>query len=238
MTSHSSKTHFEAALALTIHDVKNSLAMFLDRVEVIQADDEIAGKKYGGFKYEIKRINNNLIRLLALYKVGAEDFALQDDLHYIDDFLTDIGAEYMAVLQDKNIELIIDCQDDLACQMDRGLVYGVLDNAINNAVRYTRSKIVLKAFEEDGFLVISVQDDGNGYPEQMLEENLQQGNRSTGVDFSSSTTGLGNYFSQIVAELHQSNGKNGFIRMTNQGDLKGSCFRIYLPSDEALHIAF
>ncbi len=238
MTSSSSKTHFEAALALTIHDVKNSLAMFLDRVEMIQTDDEIAGKKYAGFKYEIKRINNNLIRLLALYKVGAENFVLQDDLYYIDDFLTDIGAEYTAVLQDRNIELIIDCQDDLACQMDAGLVYGVLDNAINNAVRYTRSKIVLKAFEEDGFLVISVQDDGNGYPEQMLEESLQQGEGGTGVDFSNSTTGLGNYFSQIVAELHQSDGKTGFIRMTNQGDLKGSCFSIYLPCDDALHIAF
>ncbi len=238
MASNPSKTHFEAALALTIHDVKNSLAMFLDRVEAIQSDDELAGKKYGGFKYEIKRINNNLIRLLALYKVGAENFVLQDELHYIDDFLTDIGAEYAAVLQDKNIALIVDCPDDLTCQMDRGLVYGVLDNAINNAVRYTRSKIVLKAFEEDGFLVISVQDDGSGYPEQMLEEQSQPGSGGTGVDFSSGTTGLGNYFSRIVAELHQSNGKRGFIRMTNQGERGGSCFSIHLPGDDGLRITF
>jgi len=233
-----SKTHFEAALALTIHDVKNSLALFLDRVEVVQANDKVAGKKYADFKYEIKRINNNLIRLLALYKVGAENFMLHDEFHYVDDFLSDIGAEYSAVLRDKNIELIIDCQDDLGCQMDKGLIYGVLDNAINNAVRYTRSKILLKAFEEDGFLVLSVQDDGDGYPEQMLEEHLQQGGGNTGIDISNSTTGLGNYFSQIVAGLHQSNDKKGFIQMTNQGDLGGSCFSIHLPSGDALHIDF
>jgi len=236
MTSDSSKKHFEAALALTIHDVKNSLALFLDRVEVVQANDAAAGKKYGNFKYEIKRINNNLIRLLALYKVGAEGFTLQDEFHYIDDFLTDIGAEYAAVLQDKNIELIVDCQDDLACQIDKGLVYGVLDNAISNAVRYTHTKIMLKAFEEDGFLVLSVQDDGDGYPEQMLQENSQQGGCNTSIDVSNSTTGLGNYFSQIVAELHQSDDKTGFIRMTNQGDLGGSCFSIHLPTGTALHI--
>ena len=45
MTSDSSKTHFEAALALTIHDVKNSLALFLDRVEVIQANEDAANNK-------------------------------------------------------------------------------------------------------------------------------------------------------------------------------------------------
>jgi len=238
MASDLSKTHFEAAMALTVHDVKNSLALFLDRVEALQVQDEVAGNKYADFKYEIKRINNNLVRLLALYKVGAENFALQDDFHYIDDFLAEIGAEYSAVLQDKNIELIIDCPDDLNCKMDRGLVYGVLDNAINNAARYTQSKIMLKAWEKDGFLILSVQDNGAGYPEQMLKENQQQENCNTDIDISNSTTGLGIFFSHIVAGLHQSNGKTGSIHMANQGDLGGSCFSIHLPSEDASHIEF
>ncbi len=238
MTSDSSKNHFETALALTIHDVKNSLALFLDRIEVIQKEDAVAGKKYVGFKYEIKRVNNNLIRLLALYKMGSENFALQDDFYYIDEFLAEIATEYTAVLQDKNIELTIDCPDELNCKMDKGLVYGVLDNAINNAARYTQSKIMLKAMEKDGFLVLSVQDDGDGYPEQMLIEGQQQGGCNTHIDVSKSTTGLGLFFSRIVAELHQFNGKIGSIRMTNQGDLGGSCFSIYLPSESASHIEF
>ena len=236
MPSEPSKNHFEAALALTIHDVKNSLALFLDRVEALQARDEIAGKKYADFKYEIKRINNNLIRLLALYKVGAENFALQNDFHYIDDFLAEIGAEYAAVLQDKGIELIIECPDGLNASLDKGLVHGVLDNALNNAARYTQSKIALKAVQKDGFLILSVQDDGPGYPEQMLVENQQQGSCSTDIDVSNGSTGLGIFFSQIVAGLHQANGEMGFTRMTNQGDLGGSYFSIHLPSEEALNI--
>ncbi|MFC1602647.1 sensor histidine kinase [Pseudomonadota bacterium] len=236
MTSKPSKNHFEAALALTIHDVKNSLALFLDRVEALQARDEIAGKKYADFKYEIKRINNNLIRLLALYKVGAENFSLQSDFYYIDDFLTEIGAEYAAVLKDKGIELIIECSDGLNASLDKGLVHGVLDNALNNAARYTQSKIVLKAVQKDGFLILSVQDDGPGYPEQMLVKNQQQMDCNTDIDVSNSTTGLGIFFSQIVAGLHQANGDAGFIKMTNQGDLGGSSFSIHLPSEEALNI--
>ncbi len=52
----------------------------------------------------------------------------------LDDFLADISAEYSAVMQDKNIELTVNCQDGLVGQMDKGLVHGVLDNAISNAV--------------------------------------------------------------------------------------------------------
>ncbi len=238
MTSDSQKKHFEAALALTIHDVKNSLALFLDRIEVLQAQDEIVGKKYADFKYEIKRVNNNLVRLLALYKVGAENFALQDDFYYIDDFLAEIAAEYAAVLQDKSIKLIIDCPEGLNCKMDKGLVYGVLDNAINNAARYTCSKIILKALEKDGFLILSVEDDGKGYPEHMLMENQQQERCNTDIDVSNSTTGLGLFFSRIVAGLHQYNGKTGSICMTNQSKIGGSCFSICLPSDDASQIEF
>lgn len=238
MASKSSKTHFDAALALTIHDVKNSLALFLDRVDALQAHDEIAGKKYADFKYEIKRINNNLIRLLALYKVGAENFSLQSDFHYIDDFLAEIGAEYAAVLQDKGIELIIECPDGLNASLDKGLVYGVIDNALNNSARYTRSKIVLKAQQDDEFLVLSVQDDGPGYPEQMLKENEQQASCNTDIDVSNSSTGLGIFFSRIVAGLHQVNGKVGFIQMANKVDLDGSCFSIHLPSEAAVDITF
>jgi len=238
MASDPQKKHFEAALALTIHDVKNSLALFLDRVEVVQAQDDNAGKKYADFKYEIKRVNNNLVRLLALYKVGAENFSLQDDFYYIDDFLAEIGAEYTAVLQDKNIELTIDCPERLSCKMDKGLVYGVLDNAINNAVRYTRSKILLGASEKDGFLILSVEDDGDGYPAQMLREDQQQGSYNTDIDISNSSTGLGFYFSQIVAELHQANEKTGSIHMTNQGTLGGSSFSIHLPSENASQLEF
>lgn len=230
MTSDSAGKHFKTALALTIHDVKNSLALFLDRVEAVQAMDEDAGKKYASFKYEIKRINNNLVRLLSLYKVDEENYTLQDDFYLIDDLLEEIGAEYAAMLHEKGIELIVDCPDGLCFRLDKGLIYGVLDNAINNAVRYTKTKIKLKAAGEEGYLALSVQDDGSGYPESML---IQEAPAKCGasMDADSGTTGLGIYFSQSVASLHKGEKGEGYIRLANEGELGGSCFSIYLPGE-------
>jgi len=233
MTLKTPTKHFEAAMALTIHDVKNSLALFLDRLEIVQASDEHAGKKYANFKYEIKRINNNLVRLLTLYKVDAEVFALQDEYHMLDDFFAEIGIEYSVLLSEKNIELILECPEDLYYPLDKALIYGVLDNAINNAVRYTRTKISLKAIEQDGYLVLSVQDDGDGYPENMLQNDEAAGSCETGIDMAAGTTGLGNYFSHIVASLHKADGKEGYIRLSNNGELGGSCFSLYLPGVKA-----
>jgi len=74
----------------------------------------------------------------------------------------------------------------------------VIDNAINNAVRYTKSKIMLKASKADGFLILSVQDDGEGYPESMLMDGASDANIATDIDVANSTTGLGLFFSRIV----------------------------------------
>ncbi|HEC17259.1 MAG TPA: HAMP domain-containing histidine kinase [Sedimenticola sp.] len=232
MTSDTTGGHFKAALALTIHDVKNSLALFLDRVEAVQALDENAGQKYAGFKYEIKRINNNLVRLLSLYKVDEDDFALQDDFHLVDDFFEEIAAEYAAVLHEKDIELIPDCADGLCFRFDKGLIYGVLDNAINNAARYTKTRIGLKASREEGYLVLSVQDDGDGYPECMLTQDLSAKFES-GIDMAGGATGLGLYFSWIVAKLHKREGRAGYVRLSNDGELGGGCFSIHLPGENA-----
>lgn len=228
MTCDTRKKHFETAMALTIHDVKNSLAIFLDRLERVQAEDENAGKKYASFNYEVQRINNNLVRLLALYKVDADTFVLRDDYHHIDDFLVEIAAGYAAVLNEKCIELILECPEDLCYRFDKALIYGVLDNALNNAVRYTHSKIMLKASGCDDYLVLSVQDNGDGYPDNMLLQE-SSGSCETEIDMAGGTTGLGNYFSQIVAGLHKADKKKGYTSLTNGSELGGSCFSIYLP---------
>lgn len=232
MTLDANSQHFKVALALTIHDVKNSLALFLGRIEAVEKQDKSSGKTYANFKYEIKRINNNLVRLLSLYKVDEADFTLQDDYYLINDFFEEIGAEYAAMLRENDIELIRDCADDLYCRLDKGLIYGVLDNAINNAVRYTKTRIKLKASEEGGFVVLSVQDDGHGYPESMLTQG-QPAKCETEMDIAGGTNGLGIYFSRIVASLHKGEGREGYLRLANGGEFGGSCFSIYLPADNA-----
>ena len=74
--------------------------------------------------------------------------------------------------------------------------------------------------------MLSVCDDGEGYPEAML---AKQSDYVLGINHSTGSTGLGLYFSGRIAELHERNGVRGHIEISNGGPLGGGEFRLYLP---------
>lgn len=66
------KLDFRDILASTLHDTKNSLGILFNTLEeVIEECRErncAAHERFYILQYEVKRLNNSLIRLLSLYK--------------------------------------------------------------------------------------------------------------------------------------------------------------------------
>lgn len=219
---------FLTMLASTIHDVKNSLGIVLGSLDelVKTAGDSLPADQVGKLQYEAKRVNNNLVQLLALYKMENKGLSANIDEYCVCEFLEEILMLEKEMLESRKISLELKCEDDMSWYFDRDLVAGVLRNAINNAIRYAKGAILVTAEERDGYLVISVNDDGGGFPENMLKEGKQHGH---GVDFSSGNTGLGLYFTSRVAALHRDKDKRGSIELENGRQLGGGCFSIKLP---------
>lgn len=109
---------------------------------------------------------------------------------------------------------------------DPELVDSVIGNVINNSIRYAKGAIHLRAWMEQEQLVLTVSDDGEGYPTSMIEA---QSDYILGINMSSGSTGLGLYFGARIAEQHQRNGVPGHIAISNNSALGGGEFRIYLP---------
>ncbi|MGE8399294.1 MAG: ATP-binding protein, partial [Burkholderiales bacterium] len=74
----------------------------------------------------------------------------------------------------------------------------VLANCINNALRYARHALLITVSDEEGQVVLSINDDGDGYPQAMIE---RQADYVQGINQSSGSTGLGLYFAGRIAEL-------------------------------------
>jgi two-component system sensor histidine kinase SenX3 len=219
---------FSTILASTIHDVKNSLGVVLNSLDELirTAGDSLPGEQLGKLQYEAKRVNNNLVQLLALYKMENKGLKANIDEYPVRDLLEDILLSEKAMLESRKIKLEYQCASDIVWYFDRDLVSGVLKNAINNAIRYTKDTVLITANEEDGYLVLAVNDNGPGFPEGMLADGEQQGH---GINFSSGNTGLGLYFTSRVAEMHKNKDKKGRIELTNGHMLGGGCFSIKLP---------
>lgn len=227
------KMRFADILASTLHDTKNSLGVLFNNLEDIMAScREQNCARHSEFymlQYEIKRLNNSLIRLLSLYKAEKSQLVANIDYHAISEFLEDVAVAHEILLASRGIKLLTECEDGLFRAFDRNLVEGVLDNIINNAFRYARNTVKIKASTDGDYLVIQIEDDGEGYPPAMLINENKQPEFKQEIDFKTGSTGLGLYFSLMVAAMHVHQGKKGFISIVNGGSMGGGIFSIYLP---------
>jgi len=221
---------FSTVLASSVHDMKNSLSMLLGTLDDITTQcggrDCPSSPKFAQLQYEGQRVNNHLIQLLAIYKIENATYSPNIGEYSLQDFLEESAMQSDALLSPKGIGIECLCDPDLIGFFDREMVAGVVNNVVNNAYRYSKDKIRLSAGQQDGFVMISIEDNGRGYPKGMLCAHSDQ---LTGVNFKSGSTGLGLYFSALVAKMHKSKGRQGYIACTNDGIDGGGKFSIFLP---------
>jgi len=218
---------FSSIIASTVHDMKNSLNIVLNSLdEFIQENNSESSPRLCQLQSEAKRLNNKLIQLLSFYKLSNTSLTANVNEYCVYDLLLESLLQDESTLELRGIGTDIGCDEYLLWVFDRELVSGVLSNAINNAVRYARSKLFLEANIVNKELVISIHDDGAGFPVDLLENGIREDN---GVSFSNGNTGLGLYFSQVIAQLHRNNNRTGQIKLSNGGKLDGACFSIILP---------
>jgi two-component system, OmpR family, sensor histidine kinase SenX3 len=214
-------------LASAIHDMKNSLSVLTHFMENhLTLLDTPAQKQAAPMLYEVKRVNINLIQMLSIYKVGNNFYPFDPSENALDEFVADIVAQNQALLDYMGITLALDFDPELAWHFDRELVAGVVLHAISNAANYTDGKLKLSLKAADSELEIRVEDNGSGYPASVIELG---GAVSGGVNFASGSTGLGLYFSAMVAKLHKNRGKTGAMALENGGTYGGGCFILRLP---------
>lgn len=221
---------FSLIIASAVHDMKNSLSMLLHSVDQMCEDLPDDWKQKNNttiVKYEAERVNSYLIQLLGLYRLQNQMLTLHIDEYFLSDLLDEQFAHYAPMLTDKNISLRIDADENLAWYFDREIVMGVLNNALNNASRYTNSAIEITAKEENNFIVIEIHDDGKGYPQALLES--KPGEILNNINFQTGSTSLGIYFAEMVTRLHTQGDRRGRIQLKNGGRLGGGVFSIYLP---------
>ena len=217
-------------LASSIHDMKNSLSVLLGGLErVLNQSDPRQFPEYEaltGMVYEARRINGNLVQLLTLYKLGNDSYPFDPADHSVREFLDVIAAQNAPLLKPQDIVLEVDCAEDIYAHFDEDLVTGVIGQALNNAIKYTRKRVRLVARTLDGSLELRIEDDGPGFPARMIREGADA---MRGVSFESGSTGLGLVFSAAVAKLHRNRGRQGEIRLENGGPLGGGCLILILP---------
>ena len=103
----------------------------------------------------------------------------------------------LKVYRDKPFEFVINVDEFSKCRMEEDDMMEVLGNLINNACRFCEKIVEITATQNGDILIIDIDDDGMGFPDQNPSELLQRGIRA---DSQSDGQGIGLAVSTEIIE--------------------------------------
>ena len=179
-----------------------------------------------------KRLMETLNKILEITKIESERIDVNFDSVSINKILLEIDTLYKKTAQQKNLDLIVKPDDEnIVIQTDEKLVRDILENLVNNAIKYTsKGSIEIgtgKVFINNrNFLTISVEDTGIGIPsdkQNLIWEEFRQ--VSEGINRNFEGAGLGLTIVRKYVSII-----NGKISLESE-EGRGTKFTITLPCD-------
>jgi len=130
----------------------------------------------------------------------------------------------------KQIEVIVNCSEDLKANLYGSFIIQALINLIDNGIKYSQpgSKIKVSACLEDDELILQVKDKGIGIPAEHIERIFERFYRVDKARKRTGGTGLGLSIVRHIALIH-----NGIAEAESHAG-EGSVFRIRIPHKDHL----
>lgn len=216
-----------------VHDLRGPLTSILLSLEVLQMLDQLPADLVERRTNAVTRAYSSTQKLLRLVEDILELSRLESgwlplNLQSISlmDIVNNVIDIELPVARDKKITLVNQLSPILPfVQVDRGLMERVLQNLVENAVKFTPpgGEVTVTANlspHDDQLLWITVCDTGGGVPREVQEHLFQKFTRGVQVERGS---GLGLYFCKMVVEAH-----NGRIWLA-QTDQTGTTIQFSLP---------
>ena len=112
----------------------------------------------------LSKMVKTLLDMSELQTVGRDEKIIVDAL--IDEVLEDLEP----LAQEKNIQLIGKCKDITMIGSDI-LIYRLVYNLVENAIKYNHlgGQVTVTAYQKEKQIYLSVEDTGNGIPEDLRE---------------------------------------------------------------------
>ena len=152
--------------------------------------------------------------------------SLEKKIQPIYDTLASALGGILLNAEKKQIDVSVDCPEQLAVPHDRKWTSEALFNILDNAVKYTpeNGKITVTAECWELYLKISIADTGKGIPEKHQGAIFKRFYREDDVH-DAEGIGIGLYLAREIITM-----QGGYIKLTSDPGL-GSCFTVFLPRD-------
>lgn len=223
------ETSFEAEKQFTSdasHELRTPTAVILAQCEDARRHAETP-EQYAQavevIERQARRMSGLIAQLLQMTRLeqGTQRAAFEHaDLSALTEVICEETPTADAVLQ-------IDIQPDIEADFDVTLVSRLLQNLLNNAVRYGGGHIWVTMRRDGADAVLSVRDDGAGIPADLQDKIWQRFYQADASRSGENGAGLGLPMVRQIAALH-----GGTVSLTSAPG-KGSCFTFRFPTEQA-----
>ena len=195
------------------HDLRTPMATLQAYTEtLLLKDDDLSSQERRDYLKTImihcNQLNKLVKELFELAKLDAEETRVVKEAFNPLELIQDVMQKFRLCAEEKGVQLIANFTEDVPyVYADIGLIERVLENLLENALRFTPGggSIVIKLESGDRQLTIKVSDTGFGIPREELPfifERFYQANKNRSRVTEGS--GLGLSISKRILELHDS----------------------------------
>lgn len=206
------------------HDLRNPIAIIRGYAQYLQMQlsrDEINREKIDDLADNILETSRRLERYTDSLRTISrlEELEIRPVSLDFSELSSDMKNDFLLLTKEKNLELVWKnniSEKDVV--LDAQVLYRILENLIGNALRFAGERIEVMFSWENGFLAVTVADDGAGFPEQMLKE----GEAYAGTGSDREHMGIGLMICRILCRKH-----GGKLWLSNSGQ-GGGVVRVIL----------
>lgn len=177
---------------------------------------------------QIDRTRTRIDELFELSKLDSADGLPRRETFCIAELLQDVAQSFQRSARDRDVRLTLgdSCQEEARVHADISLVERVIQNLVDNALRYTPrgGSITLDVQRRATHVEVSVRDTGTGIAREHLPHVFTRYWRAPGQDAQPGGAGLGLAIVRRILELH------GATIQAESQEGTGTCFRFSLPS--------
>ncbi len=221
-------------ITLSTHELRTPLSGIIASSEslkmgLLEAEQipEFAGSIYNEANHLMKIVNN----ILDLMKLNTGKMPLYVDQLNLSESIQESLALISPIAEKKQIEVSFSApEEEITCYFDKSRVKQILQNLLENAVKFSpeKTKIEVKTLKEDEKIFVQILDEGPGIDSQQAKSLFQEFEVAADIQNHKSGSGLGLPIAKKLMLI-----MGGDLELIPQQD-KGSCFQLWIPTQKVL----
>ena len=218
------KNQFLATLG---HELRNPLAAVSSSVHTLELAPEKQSRLVSAMKKGVQTMRHLLDDLLDFTRVSRNSFSINLQPLNLREVLESVVRNARESAREKNQQIETEIAMNLPMRGDRIRLEQIFSNLLSNACRYTpeAGKISLKGEWIGEEIVVSVEDNGPGLPEDMVESIFEPFVQVAGHTDFTTGLGIGLALCRQLVEKHE-----GKIVASSPGPEKGAIFTVHFAA--------